>query len=72
MADPTREQLEAELARLNDKLGGGVVRVQSGDRSTQYDLAAMRARRDEIRVDLARMSSRGRVRQIRTFSTKGL
>ena len=72
MADPTREQLEAELARLNSQLADGVVRVQSGDRSTQYDMAAKRARRDEIRGDLARMSSRGRVRQLRVFSTKGL
>lgn len=72
MADPTREQLEAELARLNSQLADGVVRVQSGDRSTQYDMAAKRARRDEIRGELARMSSGRQVRQIRVFSTKGL
>lgn len=72
MADPTREELEAELARVNARLAGGEVRVQSGDRSVQYDLASVRHRQGEIRAQLARMSSRGQVRQIRVFSTKGL
>jgi|GEM_PF-3314763 len=74
MADPTTHQteLESELARINAALGAGEVRVQSGGRSVQYDFAAMRARRDEIRADLGRMNSRGVVRQIRTYSTKGL
>lgn len=72
MAEPTREELEAELARLNAALGDGVVRVQSGDRSKQYDLAEMRRRRDEIRADLSRLTAGRMVRQVRTFSTKGL
>jgi hypothetical protein len=72
MAEPTREELEAELARLNATLGDGVVRVQSGDRSKQYDLTEMRRRRDEIRSDLGRLRAGRMVRQVRTFSTKGL
>lgn len=72
MAEPTREQLEAELVRLNTALGDGVVRIQSGDRSKQYDLGEMRRRRDEIRADLGRLNSGRMVRQVRTFSTKGL
>lgn len=72
MAEPTREALEAELARLNVTLGDGVVRIQSGDRSKQYDLSEMRRRRDEIRADLGRLTSGRMVRQVRTYSTKGL
>ena len=71
MADPTREELETELARLNTVLSGGLVRVQGGDRSKQYDLTEVRRRRDEIRADLGRLTSGRMVRQVRTFGAKG-
>ncbi len=67
----TREQLEAELAALNARLSAGVVRVQGGDRSVQYDLGAARARRDEIRADLVGMDAPILIRQVRVLSSRG-
>lgn len=71
MADPTREQLESELARLNAQLSTGLVRVQGGDRSKQYDLSEVRRRRDEIREQIAGLSPSRPIRQVRVYSTRG-
>jgi len=71
MAESTRETLEGELARLNTVLSAGVVRVQGGDRSKQYDLSEVRRRRDEIRAELGLLTGGRMVRQVRTYSTKG-
>ena len=67
----TREQLEAELANINARLSGGVVRVQGGDRSVQYDLGAARARRDEIRLEIAGLDAPVLIRQVRVSSSRG-
>lgn len=70
MADPTREQLEAELSRLNAQLASGVVRVQGGSRSQQFDLAEVRRRRDEIRDQISDLGARRPIRALRVFTSR--
>lgn len=67
----TREELEAELASINTRLSGGVVRVQGGDRSVQYDLGMARTRRDEIRREIAGLDAPVVIRQVRVSSSRG-
>lgn len=64
MANPTREELEAELVGLNAKLSDGAKRISKGDRTVEYDLVEVRRRRDEIRNHLTGLAPTPMVRRV--------
>lgn len=64
MANPTREELEAELVGLNARLSDGAKRISKGDRTVEYDLPEVRRRRDEIRQQLGTLSPAPMVRRV--------
>ena len=76
MADLTRDQKLAEIARINRVLNRGVTEVREEDRMIKRDLKHLYRRRDELIAETGGVDETGpaptaRVRQVRMIGSKG-
>ena len=69
----TREEIQTTIDEIDAKLSAGVESVANADTSVRFNMGELRRRRAELAAQLAKLDGTApRIRQIRTYSGKGL